>query len=114
MYLFRSCLFCLLAVLAFAPPASARRRPPHGKKHRAPPAPEPDMPVRKPAEVGGFEPAQGGPGTDVEIRGDNFDQTVRVRFNGRWIRAVNQSPKVIKFRIPNNAVTDRSSGMSAR
>lgn len=77
------------------------------KKHRAPPAPEPDMPVRQPQEVHGFKPNDGSPGTLVEIHGGHFDDTTRVRFNGRWLRVVEQGPEVLKVRIPRNAVTDR-------
>jgi len=113
----------LLLLSAPAPAQERHRAPPakghkkhkdkhHGKgeghrKHRAPPAPEPDMPVRKPVELRSITPDQGPPGTIVSLDGSNFDDTVRVRFNGRWVKVVQRSNETIKVRIPRNAVTDR-------
>jgi hypothetical protein len=113
----------LLLLSAPAPAQERHRAPPakghkkhkdkhHGKgeghrKHRAPPAPEPDMPVRKPVELRSITPDQGPPGTIVSLDGSNFDDTVRIRFNGRWVKVVERSNETIKVRIPRNAVTDR-------
>jgi hypothetical protein len=64
------------------------------------------MPVRKPVELGGFSPSEGAPGTEVTIRGVNFDDTVRVKFNGRGLRIASREPTELRVKIPRRGVTD--------
>jgi hypothetical protein len=101
----------VLCGLLSAPPAGAQHRhrapPAKGKKkgHRRP-APEPSMPVRKSPVVSSFVPQNGPPRSIVLIKGDNFDATTKVRFNGRWLKIVQRSKKTLEVRLHPRAVTD--------
>lgn len=112
----RTCIAILLSLAIAAPAAAQRphRAPPapdrhkkKKKKRRAPPKPEPDMPVRKAPAIGSFRPTSGAPGTIVTIEGEHFDETTKVRFNGRWLKIVGRSDSQMEVRIPRRAVTDR-------
>ena len=109
--MFRNAVIVLTSLL-FVVPAEAQR-------HRAPPAPEPPrkvrrrappsapkMPVRKAVEVSNFEPKTGSPRTTVTLFGAHFDETCRVRFNGRDLKVIARSKTEIKVRIFRKAVTD--------
>ena len=98
--------------LLFIAPAEAQR-------HKAPPAPDtprkvrrrappsgPKMPVRKAVEVSNFEPKTGSPHTVVTLFGAHFDETCRVRFNGRDLKIISRTNTQLKVRISRKAVTD--------
>ena len=93
--------------------------PAFAQRHRAPPAPDtpnkvrrrappsgPKMPVRKAVEVSNFEPKSGSPRTVVTLFGAHFDETCRVRFNGRDLKVISRKDTEIKIRIFRRAVTD--------
>ncbi len=94
-------LLCALAGLlasdALAQPTKARRRAPTA---------DDNLPVRNPPELDRFIPESGVPGCEVTLKGKNFDDTTKVRFNGRFLQVVSRNPTELKVRIPTGgAVT---------
>lgn len=80
--------------------------PPERTRRRAPPSGEPQMPVRQPPVVHEFEPERGSPNSLVTIKGEHFDYTCKVRFNGRWLPITARSPESLTVRMPRTAVSD--------
>ena len=76
------------------------------KRRRAPPKADQSMAVRKEATVESFAPASGPPGTTVTIKGQDFDDTTTVRFNGKALPVAGRSKTELKVRIPQAAVSD--------
>jgi len=102
----------IFVCLLFVAPAEAQRRKappapdtPRKVRRRAPPS-GPKMPVRKAVVVDKFEPESGSPRTVVTIFGKHFDETCRVRFNGRDLKIVSRTDSEMKVRMFRRAVTD--------
>ncbi len=99
----------ILSSLLFVVPVDAQPRPdpdtPTKVRRRAPPS-GPKAPVRKAVVVSNFEPKTGAPRTTVTLFGAHFDETCRVRFNGRDLKIVQRTKTFIKVRIFPRAVTD--------
>jgi large repetitive protein len=76
------------------------------KKRRAPPTPDKTMQVRSPATVDSFTPEAGAPGTVVTIKGQEFDNTTKVRFNGKQLAITAQTKTELKVKIPQGVVSD--------
>lgn len=80
---------------------------PNRVRRRAPPAPEPDRPVRQAPVLERFEPDRGTPGSQVILHGQHFDETCIVRFNGRDLEIVQRTEKTLTVRIPKRSESDR-------
>src|SRR5512143_552405 len=76
------------------------------KRRRAPPKADQSMAVRKEATVESFAPASGPPGTTVTIKGQEFDETTTVRFNGKALPVAGRTKTELKVRIPPAGVSD--------
>jgi hypothetical protein len=110
-----SCILSCLLSLTIVVPANAqepRRVPPtpddgpSRARRRAPPAPDENMPVRQAPILERFLPAAGPPGCTVTLYGENFDETTRVRFNGRWLNALSRSDRQMRVVLPGSAASD--------
>ena len=110
----RRFLMILLSLLIALPAAAQKRvpappsddnEPSQKRRRRAPPAPTPHRPVRPPVDLTDFVPGAGAAGIVVEIKGDHFDETCQVRFNGRFLRIIKWEKKLLKVKIPPKAVT---------
>ncbi len=95
---------CPLPVIAFLLVGGAALAQPKARR-RAPQADQ-NMQVRQPHAVESFDPVSGPPGTRVVIRGQEFDETTKVRFNGRWLQVSNRSARELTVTIPAAGVSD--------
>jgi hypothetical protein len=94
----------VIALLAAAAAQAQEEKP---KPRRRPPKAGDNLPVRQAPVVERIEPEQGPPGCEVTIHGQHFDETTRVRFNGRALAVVSRSASALKVRLPPTAVSDR-------
>lgn len=69
-------------------------------------AAQPTAPARHAPAVAEIQPDTGPPGCEVVIKGDNFDNTTRVRFNGAWLRVTARSSRQLRVRLPKPASSD--------
>lgn len=89
-------LFTAILALVGATQAHAAERPFHR------------VPIQRglaPAEVDGFQPHAGAPGTRVEIRGHGFQPGDRITLNGQTVPMRTISPRRIVVTIPAHATT---------
>lgn len=91
-----------LAVLTLLTPAFAQKKP-----RKAPGAADSQWEVRKAPVLTSFTPTQGAPGSAVTLKGQHFDTTMKVRFNGRDLKIVKIGKTELTVKISRDAVTDR-------